>query len=101
MPVSLSTGGTSSVSCVANVDDINANAGQCPFVLRHAMLNDLHINLLKCTHRTIPHVTDVEFDVFIQKIAPVHQLVVVAVVSSTSVSQLTTFNAHYNLLHAI
>lgn len=70
------------VAFQVNVESINSTVGLCPFILRHTLLGDLTTNMLKCTHRTIPSIGDIEFDAFIRTFSPRNQLVVVSVVSS-------------------
>lgn len=62
-------------------ETLGAMLGLCPSKLRLAMLGELGADK-HCIHRTIPFVTDVEYDDFIEKFIPENQMAVVSVISS-------------------
>jgi len=62
-------------------ETFGAMLGLCPSKVRLAMLGELGAEK-HCVHRTIPFITDVEYDDFIKKFIPSHQMAVVSVISS-------------------
>lgn len=73
------------VQFAVRVEDISPVAGLCPSVLRRLLLGGLSTNPLKCCHRTIPVIGDMEYDIYIKTFAPPKQLIIVSVMSTKSV----------------
>lgn len=64
-------------------ETLGAMLSLCPSKVRLAMLGELGADR-HCVHRTIPFITDVEYDDFIKKFIPDNQMAVVSVISSVS-----------------
>lgn len=64
-----------------NFEAMDPALGLCPAKLHLSMLGELDTDK-HCPHRTIPFITDLEYDEFIEKFIPENQLAVVAVISS-------------------